>query len=693
MMRLLIVSSLVMVGLLFSHASCLALWPEVLNPETWADLNDAQRSALGANGFVVVPRGEPQMYSLYQAVADREWPVFVTTDAALHVSHVLYDFVLRQTEYKYLVPALMALTKAMLETSLAQMQSASSVVQTAARDNGAFFAVAQQLLDPGAVVPPEVESTVRAELDLIMAHSGVARSPLFGVDEDYSQYVPRGHYTRNETFARYFRAMMWLGRMPFLLRPGDSPEKIETGRHLTRQAILMVYGLQNSAVAAPDASVGGTESAWAVWERIYLLTAFFVGKTDDLNPYDYRRLIEQVYGPGFDPADLEDVARLDQFIEQAMALPPPRVVSSPVTDQEDAAVVTKGFRFMGQRFVFDSYIFQQLVYNRVGLFQGDGQPFTATPAPFGLIRGFPRGLDVAAAFGSDRALEIMQREGDTRYEGYDVQMRALRLEVSNLPLDQWTENLYWSWLHSLRPLLAPKSDGYPNFMRTQAWLDKDLHTFLGSWTELRHDTVLYVKQSMTIGATAAQPQPGRRTPPGYVEPQPEVYGRLAALCEQAIVSLNTYRVLAPEVKRKLEQWGGILRALEMISLRELEGDVPSEEDSDLIQRFGDIMENLTTFLDDTSGAGLTSETDERMALVTDVHTDINSGQVLQEAIGDAFPIYVLVSGEQGIWTAVGGVFSYYEFKQPMADRLTDEAWQALTPKPDRPGWTAAFIVE
>ena len=90
---------------------------------------------------------------------------------------------------------------------------------------------------------------------------------------------------------------------------------------------------------------------------------------------------------------------------------------------------------------------------------------------------------------------------------------------------------------------------------------------------------------------------------------------------------------------------------------------------------------------------ITSEADERMALVADVHTDSNTRQVLEEGVGDAFPIYVvvMVEGEQVV--AVGGVFSYYEFKQPMSDRLTDEAWQAMSPKPDLPTWTGSFIVK
>ena len=32
-------------------------------------------------------------------------------------------------------------------------------------------------------------------------------------------------------------------------------------------------------------------------------------------------------------------------------------------------------------------------------------------------------------------------------------------------------------------------------MQSDAWLDKQLNTSLGSWTELKHDTILYAKQA------------------------------------------------------------------------------------------------------------------------------------------------------------------------------------------------------
>ena len=80
-----------------------------------------------------------------------------------------------------------------------------------------------------------------------------------------------------------------------------------------------------------------------------------------------------------------------------------------------------------------------------------------------------------------------------------------------------------------------------------------------------------------------------------------------------------------------------------------------------------------------------------MAVIADVHTDVNPpAQVLEEAVGDAFTIYVLVPAGDRLVLTQGAVFSYYEFKQPISDRLTDEAWQAMEPKPDRPAWTSSF---
>ena len=83
-----------------------------------------------------------------------------------------------------------------------------------------------------------------------------------------------------------------------------------------------------------------------------------------------------------------------------------------------------------------------------------------------------------------------------------------------------------------------------------------------------------------------------------------------------------------------------------------------------------------------------------MALIADVHTDPNSGQVLEEAVGFSFIIYVKASIKGKDQIVQGPVFSYYEFKQPMSDRLTDEKWQRMLMEghePSLPKWTSEFI--
>ncbi len=44
----------------------------------------------------------------------------------------------------------------------------------------------------------------------------------------------------------------------------------------------------------------------------------------------------------------------------------------------------------------------------------------------------------------------------------------------------------------------------------------------------------------------------------------------------------------------------------------------------------------------------------------------------------------------------GPVLSYYEFKHPMGDRLTDEKWRAMLQSgkaPDRPEWVKSYLRE
>jgi hypothetical protein len=416
------------------------------------------------------------------------------------------------------------------------------------------------------------------------------------------------------------------------------------------------------------------EPASALWEKTYEPTVFFVGATDDLNIHDYQKLMEEGYGSiGDDPNIFADDELLNSFIEAARELPPPQINSTRVWVWEDRGEAMQGFRFMGQRFVIDAYIFQHLIYPNV-----EG-------------RFLPKGLDVFAAMGSEEAYRLLDEMGETRYPNYVEQMDKVRGEIAALEMDNWTQNLYWSWLYTFQQIIAAKDEAYPAFMRTQVWAHKDLHAALGSWAELRHHTILYAKQAYAELAA----MPPREALKGYVEPNREAHARLAALTRMTIDGLGERGLLSEQDRSSLESLEGLLLSLKNIAEKELAGTPLTKEEYDLIDSYGDTLERLTATAGDREERGACVE-EEEAAVIADVASDPNSGTVLEEAVGKTFEIYVVVEVEGQLKIAEGGVFSYYEFAWPMGDRLTDESWREMLNSgraPPRPEWTSSFIVQ
>jgi len=62
-------------------------------------------------------------------------------------------------------------------------------------------------------------------------------------------------------------------------------------------------------------------------------------------------------------------------------------------------------------------------------------------------------------------------------------MSKMQNYTAGLDMTSWTQNLYWNWLYTLKPLIGEKPQGYPTFMMNPAWQRKELNTFLGNWTE------------------------------------------------------------------------------------------------------------------------------------------------------------------------------------------------------------------
>ena len=643
--------------------------PDFSNVVNFADfewiLNSVDSALLQQNHFTTKKSSYKQLYDIYNICTWDGTPLFVTSDAVLHIYHVLFDYFLSRIEIQKFVTTLNDLTDVMIQHTESQIsQINSSLAKEAAKRNLAYLYVAKKLLNGDAVVVPDsVRNLVDSELALVDNHDGFHYSPILGKFSklDYSQFQVRGHYTKNDTLKAYFKTMMWYGWTIFTMEP---QKFYNLARQHTLQALMftqMIYTLDFNSRPLAE-----------MWDYIYEPTVFFVGKTDDPNIRDYRIIGEQIYGNDFltlSPDSLANETLLNQFMTEAQKLPEPKIPNWIY----ETYITYKGFRFMGQRFIPDSYMFAHLIY-----------PFVGTAAH---QRWMPRGLDIMAILGSDRAFTILDSlYQETTYQNYTEKIKEFNAEFTNEPLETWAQNLYWNWLYCLMPLLYEKGAGYPFFMQTLAWTDKELLAALASWAELRHDTILYAKQSMTPCGIAPGP------PKSYVEPNPHLYARLASLVKFTREGLQSRDLLLPEFTEKLDLFEELLLFLKRISIKELENIPLTNEEYENIYCFGKVMQSLVSVVKDPHDPWKFDADD--MAIVADVHTDSNSDVCLEEGVGYPLEIFVIVNEGGNIRMTRGAIFSYYEFAQPIADRLTDEKWRKMLigeKPPEMPEWVSSFM--
>lgn len=479
----------------------------IVNIEQYGDFTHEQKELIAKNGFVVVSSNEEQLFYIYENNEYLKLPSFVTTDSVLQVFHLFFDYSLRILETEKLMLPLKQMTDSMLKKSIVLYnQIKAPQLKTAALKNIAYFAVAQKALgeEYPSVIPDEAKKLAELEFALVEGAAGIAKSNIFPFDLDYSQYKPRGHYTRNEEFEKYFRAMMWYGQAPFPVFKATPDGKVELNVEQTAQALLITYCMFCNIDGSSDIEL---------WEKIYEPTVFYVGNTDDLNLYQYKDLLISIYGEEPDIEKLLEPHYIERLYSGAKLLPEPQIQAKWISVDIPSGLQ---FRFMGQRYIPDSDIMQNLV-----------EP---------IIRPVPRGLDVMGVLGSERASDLLinkYKEGE-KWEEYKSRFAEQKSRFSKLPEETWHSNMYYGWLWTLRGLLKSFGDGYPSFMTNEAWEDKSLSTALASWAEMRHDTILYAKP------TGAECGEGEEPPviKSYVEPNIEVYNRLLGLTSYARENLR-----------------------------------------------------------------------------------------------------------------------------------------------------------
>ena len=622
----------------------------IINPGLLKTFDPLLQQQLARNGFAIVPTKHQQLFHVYEQNDYHEFPAFVTTDLYLQLYHLYFDAMLRNVEeHKFfsLLDMFCNLTQQAIANDHTPDDSAYDT--KAAKDwLNTYFTVARALLHEKA---PKGNADALAEYERAMKSEN-GYSKFLGYESvpfEYSLFRPRGHYTRNDTLKRYFRTMMWLQTVPF-----------STDVPMDMLKVTVLASKLNSNPLLKD-----------LYSKLTEPMDFLMGQPDDVSVMQVSKL-DIMETCDVDPNLLGK--KIDEIAEKQTRIRP-----------KFAHTSRNKVRLMPQRYQPDAEVLQEMV---------DYKSETSK-------RPTPTGLDVFAAMGVSKAEKILLDEQNEpqRWKGYKDALKKMKLRMDSI---NWNDNVCNVWLSALK-LLNQQETSAPYFMLTPQWEKKSLNAALASWTELKHDAILYAKQPM--GAECGGAGPPNPVVRGYVEPNVKFWQRAISLLESTETLLNTYGLTTERSKTITTRIKEMAEFLLQASEKELKGKLLSEEEYDQLKYIGASFENISLELIKNDNQQLwewsaVQGPERSVALVADVYTanaDNNPQKtILYEGVGNADEIYVIIELQGYLYLMRGGVFSYREFTRPYGEqRMNDEEWQKkleTEPRLGIPEWMKEIIV-
>lgn len=331
-------------------------------------------------------------------------------------------------------------------------------------------------------------------------------------------------------------------------------------------------------------------------------------------------------------------------------------------------VGSASFRLLPSIYTLDAHVFEQLIWH------------TKIPeSPQGRL--LPMGLDLMAAFGSQEARKILLNElQQGNYPNYEKSLDKVTDKIGRFSRSAWDANLYQNWLDALATLVREPDARSPAFTKTAAWKRKQLNSALGSWVNLRYETIAVVEQVAAECGEGGYEALNIGKPRGYVEPNPEFFrrlddgfGKLALQLERSIKS--------PELKRgvseKIASYRQHLKSLETIARKELDNTPLSDEEYGEILNIGGTVEHFIVLMGSLNGKDddQTIRNPEPIRKIVDIQKAPDGSTRLYAALGfvDELNVAVPFYGRRAI--VKGPVYSYREFTSQEA--LNSEKWRKM----------------
>lgn len=518
-------------------------------------LSEAQLNAINQNGFVVIDnpfvKEADDFFSVYKTLNEKNLPFILTNDFYIYYYQNTVKSIFKQLETEAFYQATWDFNKAMYELSSKRYLErynkvglANDTVLEAMRMQTAFFAVSLELLKvkPGQFTKGEVSnvppsnwlkekfssdeadyysfstpSYIKLEVEKELANIKRAKkteaetlSPVMLYDMEYERFVVPKEYEKNHRLGNFYVTWKWLNTVfPLYYRSTECLDCLldksdwlisQTAAHLIARDISTNQEIKND------------------WAKIYKVLAYFSGLRNDLTYLDYNNALTNKFGVA-DLNNPEAVSNIENIFANNNEA---RDANATLLQQElasykfdiargayDRSLISNrnkiGFRLSQEYYWPTEYIFDQLIYDRAGVYLGDVRKLkkdvdktACALTQSSAVRCRALVWDIANAVYDEKiSTEAFVR--NTWYKSYADQVPVLRRYFNNMDNNAWHVNFFWSNLQISKYLLNNRKIDRFNYTLTNDWSNVVLDTSAGALvnTALPYDQWRYYNRQST----------------------------------------------------------------------------------------------------------------------------------------------------------------------------------------------------
>ena len=489
---------------------------------------EAEEEDLNLHGFSIIdnPFSEDtdNFYSMYRKLYEEQIPVLVTKDFLnYYYQNVLknnYKTIEGNIFYEnlwHIASSLYERSRLRYESLLESEGMSNDPYVQGARMEVAYFATALELLRPRedqisesrlegdskfsrseadrffVDLPQYLQDDVPQEVELILeASEDDVRSPVLLYRTDYTRFDIPQQYQESSRLENVYLAFRWLNSLfPIYFEEESCPDcKLDRAdwRIVNLASIFIAHDFNQEQDLKND------------WAQVYKLVSFFDGLRDEFTYIHYARKLQDLLGEGYNLKDSFFDKDLSDLDDKLLDFRQKLVSDFDFTQMEGAHDHTAtssrpyiGFRTLSQPYIPNEYIYEELVYPKVGEFSGtDSQADNRDLRTACDIDRVPHRC-LSSGWDVPNLIYPVPEDFDyfslnTLYENYDPQVEMLRSQLEIFGEYAWLASNYWNTSYIYKQALENINPHNPMLSRPQ-WAVRNLESFVGSLlnTELGAD--------------------------------------------------------------------------------------------------------------------------------------------------------------------------------------------------------------